>query len=260
MKNTYINIVFVTFIIILSASSIVNAQIVSDPLTEFNTGKTSTSAESIDKTTKASLERETKIDDSTKKTLDASTGDRTSDTKPLANAGAGTGYTASQAPSLLPSITPTISPTITLSPSPSTSQNGNDKNNSNQATNQSAEQSFKNLNLEQNLSGNDKSTTSNDKSYQLMMSTSMSLQASIQGTQAAIPAREAAYQQASQTIGQSKDIKGSLDQNSQLQVQTGQTLNQLIGVMNGSNAAQQVSNLRNLTDLSNTKQALSYSE
>ncbi|TIR62726.1 MAG: conjugal transfer protein, partial [Mesorhizobium sp.] len=62
-----------------------------------------------------------------------------------------------------------------------------------------------------------------------------------------------------QSIGQAQDIKGSIDQNTQLQVQAGLTINELIGVMNGAVSSLQADNQRRLTDISNSKKALSYS-
>jgi len=61
-------------------------------------------------------------------------------------------------------------------------------------------------------------------------------------------------------IGQAKDIKGSIDQNTQLQVQAGLTINELIGVMNGAVSSLQADNQRRLTDISNSKKALTYSD
>ncbi|TIX02922.1 MAG: conjugal transfer protein, partial [Mesorhizobium sp.] len=64
---------------------------------------------------------------------------------------------------------------------------------------------------------------------------------------------------AGQNIGQAQDIKGSIDQNTQLQVQAGLTINELVGVMNGAVSSLQADNQRRLTDISNSKKALSYS-
>ncbi len=55
-----------------------------------------------------------------------------------------------------------------------------------------------------------------------------------------------------------EDIKGSIDQNTQLQVQTGLTLNEMIGVLNGGVQSLQAENQRKLTDMSNTRKALQY--
>ncbi|TIS83807.1 MAG: conjugal transfer protein, partial [Mesorhizobium sp.] len=74
-----------------------------------------------------------------------------------------------------------------------------------------------------------------------------------------VQTRKSAFEQAGQSIGQAQDIKGSIDQNTQLQVQAGLTINELIGVMNGAVSSLQADNQRRLTDISNSKKALSYS-
>lgn len=52
----------------------------------------------------------------------------------------------------------------------------------------------------------------------------------------------------------------SIDQNTQLQVQTGLTINEMIGVMNGAVGSLQAQNQRRLVDISNTKKALTYGD
>ena len=58
--------------------------------------------------------------------------------------------------------------------------------------------------------------------------------------------------------GKAEDIKGSIDQNTQLQVQAGLTLNEMIGVLNAGVQSLHAENQRKLTDMSNTKKALRY--
>ncbi|RWD39658.1 MAG: conjugal transfer protein, partial [Mesorhizobium sp.] len=81
----------------------------------------------------------------------------------------------------------------------------------------------------------------------------------VNGSQKAVTTRRSAFEQAGQNIGQAQDIKGSIDQNTQLQVQAGLTINELVGVMNGAVSSLQADNQRRLTDISNSKKALSYS-
>ncbi|RVD31663.1 conjugal transfer protein, partial [Mesorhizobium sp. M4A.F.Ca.ET.020.02.1.1] len=88
--------------------------------------------------------------------------------------------------------------------------------------------------------------------------TVLGVSALINGSQQAVESRRAALESAGQGIGTSKDIKGSIDQNTQLQVQTGLTLNEMIGTMNGAVQSLQADNQRKLTDISNTRKALSY--
>ncbi len=59
-------------------------------------------------------------------------------------------------------------------------------------------------------------------------------------------------------IGTSQDVKGSVDQNSQLQVQTGLTINELIGVTNGAVAALNAEQIQRITRQSETARFLIY--
>lgn len=94
------------------------------------------------------------------------------------------------------------------------------------------------LNLVKSLTGNsDARLTGSDKAYMGAVNTASALAGMVSGTQASASTRTSAFQSAGQQIGSAADIKGSIDQNSQLQVQTGLTVNELIGVMNGANAA-----------------------
>lgn len=114
------------------------------------------------------------------------------------------------------------------------------------------------LQLVKSLSGKDDSSLASDKSYEELVKTVLGVSALINGSQQAVESRRAALESAGQGIGTSKDIKGSIDQNTQLQVQTGLTLNEMIGTMNGAVQSLQADNQRKLTDISNTRKALSY--
>lgn len=115
------------------------------------------------------------------------------------------------------------------------------------------------LQLVKNLSGQANSSFSGDKSYEQMVNTVLGVAALVNGSQQAVTTRRSAFEQAGQSIGQAKDIKGSIDQNTQLQVQAGLTINELIGVMNGAVSSLQTDNQRRLTDISNSKKVLTYS-
>ncbi|MCF6110354.1 MULTISPECIES: type IV secretion system protein [Mesorhizobium] len=115
------------------------------------------------------------------------------------------------------------------------------------------------LQLVKSLSGQANSTFSGDKSYEELVNTVLGVAALVNGSQQAAQTRKSAFEQAGQQIGQAQDIKGSIDQNTQLQVQAGLTINELIGVMNGAVSSLQADNQRRLTDISNSKKALSYS-
>ena len=108
------------------------------------------------------------------------------------------------------------------------------------------------------LSGKDNSSLASDKSYEELVKTVLGVSALITGSQQAVETRRSALESAGQEIGSSKDIKGSIDQNTQLQVQTGLTLNEMIGTMNAAVQSLQAENQRKLTDISNTKKALTY--
>ena len=114
------------------------------------------------------------------------------------------------------------------------------------------------LKLVQSLTGKEDSEFAGDKSYQELMNTVMGVSAMVKGSQEAVTERRSSFETASQQIGQAEDIKGSIDQNSQLQVQSGLTINELIGVMNGAVSSLQADNLRVLTDISNTSKGLEY--
>lgn len=119
-----------------------------------------------------------------------------------------------------------------------------------------ATQFINGLELVQRLSREGQQRTSGDQSYEEMVNTVLGVAALITGAQQGVENRTEAFQQASAQIGQAEDIKGSIDQNTQLQVQAGLTINELIGVMNGAVSSLQADNQRILTDMSNTRQTL----
>ena len=207
----------------------------------------------IDKTNyavaKDTAEKTAKILDTNKdilttveKTLQAVTGDRGSDTGSLKDLAIGNGFSVTSVPSFdsllqsgMPnfgSMGPQIAKAATLF------VNG--------------------LQLVKSLSGKDDSSLASDKSYEELVKTVLGVSALITGSQQAVESRRAALESAGQGIGASKDIKGSIDQNTQLQVQTGLTLNELIGTMNAAVQSLQADNQRKLTDISNTRKALTY--
>ncbi|AYD00631.1 type IV secretion system protein [Neorhizobium sp. NCHU2750] len=114
------------------------------------------------------------------------------------------------------------------------------------------------LKLLENLSGQKDSGFASDMSYQQLVKTVLGTAAVVEGAQQAVQSRRSALEAAGASIGQAPDIKGSLDQNTQLQVQSGLTINELIGVMNSAVMSLQADNQRRLTDMSNSKKALTY--
>jgi flagellar biosynthesis chaperone FliJ len=177
-------------------------------------------------------------------TLKAVTGDRGSVANPMQNLAVGQGFSVSQMPSL---------DSLMQGGVPNFGSMGGD-------IGQIATTFINGLQLVKNLSGKADSTFSGDKSYEEMMKTVLGVAALVTGSQQAVQSRTQAFQQAGQQIGQAQDIKGSIDQNTQLQVQTGLTINEMIGVMNGAVGSLQAQNQRRLVDISNTKKALTYGD
>jgi hypothetical protein len=175
-------------------------------------------------------------------TLRAVTGDRGSDAGSLKDLAIGNGFSVSSVPSfdtLLQNGVPdfgSMGPEVT----------------------QAAALFINGLQLVKSLSGKENSALASDKSYEELIKTVLGVSALITGSRQAVETRRAALESAGQGIGQAEDIKGSIDQNTQLQVQTGLTLNEMIGVINGAVQSLHAENQRRLTDISNTRKALAY--
>ena len=207
----------------------------------------------IDKTNyavaKDTAEKTAKILDTNKdilttveKTLQAVTGDRGSDAGSLKNIAIGDGFSVTSVPSF-DSVLQTGMPNFgSMGPEIA----------------KAATLFINRLQLVKSLSGKDDSSLASDKSYEELVKTVLGVSALINGSQQAVETRRSALESAGQGIGTSKDIKGSIDQNTQLQVQTGLTLNEMIGTMNAAVQSLQADNQRKLTDISNTRKALTY--
>ena len=110
------------------------------------------------------------------------------------------------------------------------------------------------LNLVKTLTGANSATSTTDLAYTGAVNTSAAITAAVSGAQAASSTRSSGFSGAAGQIGSAPDIKGSIDQNSQIQTQTGQTINELIGTVNLTNAAlnaQQQQDLAAQSKLSN---------
>ena len=177
-------------------------------------------------------------------TLQAVTGERGSDANQMQNLAIGNGFSVSQ----MPSFDSLMSGGV-----PNFGSMGGD-------ISKVATTFINGLQLVKNLSGQAGSSFSGDKSYEEMVNTVLGVAALVTGSQRAVQTRRTSFEQAGANIGQAKDIKGSIDQNTQLQVQAGLTVNELIGVMNGAVSSLQADNQRRLTDISNSKKALTYSD
>lgn len=93
------------------------------------------------------------------------------------------------------------------------------------------------LNLVRTLTGQTSTTSPTDQAYTGAVNTAAAITAAVAGGQAAQQSRSSAFQSAGGQVGSAPDVKGSIDQNSQLQTQTGQTINELIGTVTLTNAA-----------------------
>jgi len=177
-------------------------------------------------------------------TLEAVTGDRGSTAAPLKDLAVGNGFSVSSVPSF---------DSILKEGIPNFGSMGGD-------IAQAASVFINSLQLVKSLSGKANSGFASDKSYEQLVNTVLGVSALINGSQQAVETRKSAFEQAGTKIGTSEDIKGSIDQNTQLQVQSGLTLNEMIGVMNGAVTSLQAENQRRLTDISNSKKTLAYGD
>lgn len=177
-------------------------------------------------------------------TLKAVTGDRGSDAGQMQNLAVGNGFSVSSMPSfdsLLSNGVPNFG-------------------NMSSSIAQVATTFINGLKLVKSLTGKSNSGFAGDASYEQLMTTVMGVSALISGSQQAVTTRRSSFEQAGQQIGKSEDIKGSIDQNTQLQVQSGLTINELVGVMNGAVSSLQAENQRRLTDISGTAKTLQYGD
>lgn len=88
--------------------------------------------------------------------------------------------------------------------------------------------------------------TTNDKAYKQAINSISQVAGIISGVEKASKERTERFKQNSQNIGSASDVKGSIDQNSQLAIQTGQSVNELIGVMN---TVSQSVNMQNIGEI-----------
>jgi hypothetical protein len=199
--------------------------------------------ETADTTTKI-LDTNKNILKTVEDTLKAVTGDRGSTSQSMQNLAIGQGFSVASMPSLDSLIKGGV---------PDFGNMGGD-------VSKAATAFINGLQLVKSLSGKENSTFSGDKSYEQLVNTILGVSALINGSQKATETRRSAFEAAGQKIGTAEDIKGSIDQNTQLQVQSRLTLNEMIGVMNAAVSSLQADNQRRLTDISNSKKALAYGE
>lgn len=183
------------------------------------------------------------IMENVKKTLEAVSGSRTGEAQGLSQIALGSGFNVGQAPSLGSALS---GGSLSFGGLSGESQ-------------QMMSTLINGLQLVKSISGlmNGQKTTT-DQSYQSSVNTAATLAGLISATQGAASARTGAFTGAGQSLGSARDIKGSIDQNTQVQIQTGQTVNELIGVMNNVVTAQQVQNLQRLAAESSTAVMMNY--
>src|SRR4029077_2987952 len=99
-----------------------------------------------------------------------------------------------------------------------------------------------------------------DVAYTNSVNVAATLSGLINSTQGAIQQRSSAFTQGGQQVGQAPDLKGSVDQNTQVQIQTGQTINELNGVVNNAAAAANQSNLDRTAAQSAAARAMTFTQ
>lgn len=202
-----------------------------------------TQAQQIASNTSEILKSDQQIMQYTQKTLEAVTGDRSSIAQgQLSQLALGSGFSMGSAPSLSSVIS---GGTLSFTGMAAGSQN-------------IVSQMISGLQLLNSLTGlGTASSHPNDKAYTNAVNVASTLTGLVNSTQGAITTRGQSFKTGGQAIGSSKDIKGSIDQNSQIQIQTGQTINELTGVMNNAVTAANQANLDRIAQESAVARAMS---
>lgn len=99
-----------------------------------------------------------------------------------------------------------------------------------------------------------------DTAYRNSVNVAATLSGLITSTQGAVQTRSSAFTTGSRQIGSAPDLKGSIDQNTQIQVQTGQTINELNGVVNNAAAAANQANLDRIAAESAVARAMKFTD
>lgn len=204
-----------------AASFTANADIPVIDMTNLN------QAMQITQNTQSIMDSDKQIMDFTKKTLSAVTGDRTSDAGKFNNMSLGS-FQIGKAPDL--------GSIISGGAMSFTGMGGNAQN--------IVATLINGLQLVKSISGMvGQNQTSFDKSYQSTVNAASTILGVVASTQGAVSDRSSAYTSKAGQIGSSSDLKGSIDQNSQIQAQNGMAINELIGTTNQAVAATNQQNL-----------------
>ena len=98
-----------------------------------------------------------------------------------------------------------------------------------------------------------------DASYRNAVNVAATLSGLISSTEGAVRQRASSFTQGGGTIGSAPDLKGSVDQNTQVVVQTGHTINELTGVVNTAATAANQANLDRIAAESAVTRAMRFS-
>lgn len=181
----------------------------------------------ITQNTQSIMDSDKQIMDFTKKTLTAVTGDRTGDAGQFNNMALGS-FQIGKAPDLGSII---AGGSMSFTGMGSSAQN-------------IVATLINGLQLVKSISGMvGQNQTSFDKSYQSTVNAASAILGVVASTQGAVADRSSAYTSKAGQIGSSSDLKGSIDQNSQIQAQNGMAINELIGTTNQAVAATNQQNL-----------------
>jgi hypothetical protein len=203
-------------------------------------------AQQIATSTQQILTADQQILQFTQKTLQAVTGDRSSQAQgTLAQMALGGGFSMAQAPSLGSVIS---GGALSFAGMGSASQN-------------IVSTLINGLQLVQTITGLVSGQAHPaDTAYKNSVNVAATLSGLINSTQSAVQQRSSAFTQGGQQIGKAQDLKGSVDQNTQVQIQTGQTINELNGVVNNAAAAANQANLDRIAAESSAARAMKFTQ
>jgi hypothetical protein len=201
-----------------------------------------TQAQQTAANTKQILSQEQQILSNVQKTLQAVTGDRSSLAQgSLSQMALGGGFSMGGAPSL--------GSVISGGSLSFTGLGGNSQ--------QIISSLINGLSLVKTLSGLQSGLPS-DKAYLNSSNTAQLILGLINSTQGTVTSASNAYTSGARQIGGSPDVKGSIDQNSQIQAQNGQSIVQLNGAVNTAAAAANQANLDRIAALSAAARAMQF--
>ena len=235
-----IHLAIAVFVIGLAVAPQANAQV---PVID---SANLTKAQQIATSTQQILTADQQILQFTQKTLQAVTGDRSSQAQgSLAQMALGGGFSMAQAPSLGSVIS---GGALSFAGMGAGSQN-------------IVSTLINGLQLVQTITGLANGQTNPvDTAYKNSVNVAATFSGLINSTQTAMQTRSQAFTQGGQQIGTAQDLKGSVDQNTQVQIQTGQTINELNGVVNNAATAANQANLDRIAAQSAAARAMKFTQ